>query len=419
MKIVFYLDFANMKSGGIYPYAKGVLGSLLACKDIETLYLIHIDSQIPEDLKALLSSDKIVLVPFNKHNKISKIRFLLSHFLMNTYHIYRKDFEAVSLGFSTERIKEIAIRLNPLRKIINALDADVVHIPFQVSPVYGINKPLVLTVHDVQELYFPQFFSSEERMKRSIYVKIAVEESDQIVVWFDHVKQDVERFFNKDKSAVAVAMPNVLNDWYLGIDANKWESIEEKYALHENYLFYPSATWQHKNHIKLLEALAILLEKGLDIYLYCTGHCTEFFPEIEQKMRDLNLENRVKFLGIVPIADLLALYKNAKLLVLPSLYEGGGIPVFEAMRMEVPLVCSNIYAYRQSVSNIDLMFDPLSAQSIADIILKFCEDGEFKKMNLKNSKDRLSYFDQIKFSDNFIKAYNNAIKNKEVKRIRM
>lgn len=410
MKVAFYLDFSNMAYGGIYPYAKGVLMSLIDSEEVEKIYIVH-KSSITKDLDCFMFSPKVVPVPF-KRTKFKQLRILISHFLMNTYYLYKDDFEAFIPGFKSSRLKKLAFSANPIRKVVNKLDADVFHIPLQSLPVYGVKKPLVVTVHDVQELHFPQFFPSAERMRRAISFKVSIDEADEIVVWFQHVKNDMTRFFAKDPDAVDVCMPNVVNNWYVGRTPTEWSVLSEKFDLKKPFIFYPSATWEHKNHFNLIEAVKILLDKGIDIQLYCTGSSAPFHPNIVKKVEELNLQDRVKFLGIVSEDDLLGMYRNTELVVLPSFYEGGGIPAFEAMRLQVPVICSDIYAFRQSIHDTRFMFDPHSPQSIAESIERNFQNEELNKANLENGEKRIEYFENIKFSENFVNAYRKAIAKK-------
>ena len=89
---------------------------------------------------------------------------------------------------------------------------------------------------------------------------------------------------------------------------------------------------QHKNHINLIAALNKIKKLGTEVNLVCTGNKTDFYSEVEKKITEFRLKDSIKFLGIVPEEDLIGLYKNSELVVIPTLYEAGSGPLYEAMR---------------------------------------------------------------------------------------
>jgi len=121
------------------------------------------------------------------------------------------------------------------------------------------------------------------------------------------------------------------------------EKATIKYGLNRPFLYYPAATWPHKNHKTLLAALKILKERDLfDGILVLTGITQQSHDSIIEEIQNLGLSEVVKLLGYLPYAELPYIYNLARALVFPSLFEGFGIPLVEAMACGCPVVCSNM-----------------------------------------------------------------------------
>ncbi len=143
--------------------------------------------------------------------------------------------------------------------------------------------------------------------------------------------------------------------------------IRSKYGLHRPFMYYPAATWPHKNHKTLLAALKILQERyRFDGQLVLSGIAMKANDEILIEIQSLGLEDTVKILGYLPYADLPAIYNLARVMVFPSLFEGFGIPLVEAMACGCPVACSNVTSIPEIVGNAGVVFDPRSAEDIAE-----------------------------------------------------
>ncbi|MCZ7616700.1 MAG: glycosyltransferase [Ignavibacteriaceae bacterium] len=142
----------------------------------------------------------------------------------------------------------------------------------------------------------------------------------------------------------------------------------------------------HKNHLRLLEALKEVQKRIPDIKLICTGNKTDYYSSIEKKLKELGLEDSVKFLGIVPEEDLIGLYKNTSLVVIPTLYEAGSGPLYEAMRYEVPVICAKTTSLPETIGDERFVFDPKNTEDLANLIDKMLTDDKLRAENLLNSK---------------------------------
>lgn len=405
MRIGFYIHHSMLKAGGIFTYSIGILRLLLKSDEIKSIVLFT-TPEVKKNLTEFENSSKIEFSILDRNSFFTKIRFALSYFLFDTYTIYTK----YSLGNKfLNFFKYFSIKLNPYNSLLKSSGISLFHVPIQYSPIYGTKIPVIITMHDLQEFHFPENFSSAERIHRTINNHKAMYEADKIIVSFEHIKKDILKFYNVPDNKVSVCPPPFAENWFTTKKETDWQSLEKKYSISKRYLLYPAATWPHKNHLLLIEALAKVKNDIPDISLVCTGNKTEYYSQIEKKLKDLQLESSVKFLGIVPEEDLIGLYKNVELVVIPTLYEAGSGPLYEAMRYEVPVICARTTSLPETILDERFLFDPKKTADIAGLINKMLTDIELKNDNIKNSIKRMKELSGYDYFEGFRNVYNETI----------
>ena len=405
MKVCLYIHRSGYESGGIRTYALAIINLLIKIKEVKNIFLLY-SKNTSEELAPLLINKKIISLPIDFNLKRNKFPLFLSYLLIDIYYLLIN----YGLKFRWLKIfKRVSRLVNPYYRKIKNLPIDIFHVPVRFSPIYGLKIPLIITIHDIQEVTFPENFSSGERLHRAINSKKAINESDHIIVSFDHIKNDLLKYFDVKENKISICPPPFAEDWFLSDKFTPEETLNNKYELSKRFLLYPAATWKHKNHISLINAVAKLLEDGLDIQLVCTGNKTAYHQVIEEEIKKLNLEGKVKFPGIVPEEDLIGLYKAASLVVVPTLYEAGSGPLYEAMRYSSPVICSNVTSLPETMGNNNFIFDPNRIDGIVSLIKKMLTDEEFRQENLENSKKRMESLKAVDYSTNFTDVYKEVI----------
>lgn len=285
---------------------------------------------------------------------------------------------------------------------------DLIHAPIQIYTSKFFSIPMVATIHDLQHYYFPQYFSKEGISCRKNYKKVA-EASERIIVSYAHVKRDIIKYFHVSADKIDVCQ--IGYNFARRIDFSKWSRVKKKYHLPQNYLLYCANTWRHKNHIRLIKALKIVHKKyHLKISLICTGQkYPDYFPIISKEIKKNQIDSHVNFLGYIPEEDKLLILNKATLVVIPTLYEGGCLPLMEAMQFGVPVICSNVTSLPELIGNKDYIFDPNSVEEIAAKINIMLKDKNLRLKNIRNSKKMVN---QLKWEDTiwqFIECYKKAI----------
>ena len=202
--------------------------------------------EVAETLTEYKDLKKVEIRTVDRKNFVIKLRMLIWFVLFLIAEVVQ---ELTRANKFFNHVKNFISKVNPYQKILNTNDIELLHVPIQYSPIYKLDLPIIITMHDLQEYHFPQYFSIKERLHRFINNKISLNDSDQIVVSFNHVKNDIVSHFRIAEEKISVCPPPFANDWFLNKSESDWNTIQAKYKISRNYILYPAATWEHKNHL--------------------------------------------------------------------------------------------------------------------------------------------------------------------------
>lgn len=263
-----------------------------------------------------------------------------------------------------------------LARELDSLPVDVMHHPLTVLNPSGLKFPSALTFHDMQQEYFPEFFAPAELARRRKSYLASVLEARAVIAVSEHVGACIAEKYGIDAGKVHVVHSGC-GDQFHPREAAILAVTAAKYSIDSPFMLYPAAPWPHKNHLRLLEAVRILVErKRFDGLLFLTGARQNAYQEMLETIVRLGLSSRVKWLGYVPKEDLPHLYNLARITVFPSLFEGFGLPVAEAMASGCPVVCSRSSSLPEVGGDAVMYFDPLAIEDIAEKVgLVWNDDG--------------------------------------------
>ena len=262
---------------------------------------------------------------------------------------------------------------------------DVVHYPVTV-PIPALELPRVVTIHDVQHHDLPQLFPRLERRLRRWAYDDAARAADLVVATSEFTRGRLVELLGLDPGRVEV-VPH-------GVDLERFQpgppdpELARRHSLPERFAYYPANLWPHKNHERLLEALALV--PGLELVL--SGQDYGRLAGLRRRARELGVGARLHHLGHVPADDVPALMRAATLLVFPSLYEGFGAPPLEAMACGCPVAASGRSSIPEVCGEAALLFDPGSAEAIADALRRLSEDEELRARLRRAGPDRARNF---------------------------
>ncbi|NQU38697.1 MAG: glycosyltransferase [Lentisphaerae bacterium] len=258
-------------------------------------------------------------------------------------------------------------------------DADVVlSIPGYIHPDF---RPLsnLLIMTDLQHVYFPLFFTDHEVEERERLYTDSVLCADHICAISEFTRQSMLEHWHLDPDNVSTVHLAADPIFHTGSPQRRdTEKVRSQYGLVDTpYIFFPGNTWPHKNHEAALHALQILGERhGWRPLLVCTGAKKNAHDRLNRLADSLGITPQLRFLGHCPATDLPALYEGARALVFPSLFEGFGMPVLEAMWCECPVVCSNSSSLPEVAGNAALMVDPQDHEGLAEALYRVHTSAE-------------------------------------------
>lgn len=244
---------------------------------------------------------------------------------------------------------------------------DVWFCPFTRPYFQRPDIPMVSVIYDLQYHYYPGFFSEAERRGRDQTFKLAASRASRLACISDFVRQTVLEYGNvaADKvRTIHIRLPERLET----PPDQAITAVLAKFGLEKDgYLIYPANFWPHKNHKVLLTAFGIhrASHPGSRLKLVLTGADTGLAPEIKEAAQTMGLGAWVIFTGFVSDQDLAGLTVGAKALIFPSLFEGYGMPVAEAMSLGRPVLCANLTSLPEVGGEAVLYFDPRQPDDVA------------------------------------------------------
>lgn len=306
----------------------------------------------------------------NKYTVIYNEKYVNDLALLNpSFAVKTYRYEKGSINWFVRGVIRNTLNFDPLRSQLRSLGLDLIHHPFNVLNPTSASVPSVLTINDIQHEYYPEFFSSTDLLKRKRLFKPSAEEALRIITISEFTRRCVTEKYGIDAGKIEVIHIGCGEEYSPIGDSEQLARIRAKYELDHPFIFYPAASWPHKNHNKLLASVKLLKERcQFDGILVLTGIAKQSHNTVLGEIDKLGLAGMVKILGYLPREELPSLYNLATLLVFPSLFEGFGIPLVEAMACGCPVVCSNTTALPEVVGVAGSLFDPLSPEDMADKI---------------------------------------------------
>jgi glycosyltransferase involved in cell wall biosynthesis len=307
--------------------------------------------------------------------------------------------------------KRLKSRNTTIERRLSDMGVDLFYSPFASLQNAETGIPAVCTIHDLQYKSYPEFFDPEELAKRDWLFMDACHRATIMAAISDYSR----------KSAITHGMlaPERIRTIHHQI-ARRFSSCNgEEITLlarlgleKTSYFLYPANFWLHKNHELLLTAFDMAAREELkpEIKLVCTGAPTQRQKELIENTQLMGLGDRVIFTGYVTNDELSSLLSNSTALIFPSLYEGFGLPVIEAMAAGVPVACSNTSALPEITAGAALLFDPDSPEQIAWAMITLSNDASMRDRLVQTGLKQASLFsDQNQMAMEYWELFETAL----------
>ena len=280
---------------------------------------------------------------------------------------------------------------------LRAPGVDVLHYPLTV-PVPRFDGPTVVTLHDLQHLELPSFFSAGERAFRRFAYEGAARRASVVVTPSEHASSMAAERLGVDPARVVVA-PH-------GVDHSRFTPSGPSEEPFPRFLIYPANLWPHKNHERLVEALAGAHDRELALVL--TGRDFGRAGRLAAHARSLGVEDRVRHLGYVDRAMVPALYRLAVAMIFPSLYEGFGSPPVEAMACGCPVAASPRGSLAEVCGGAAFEIEPDSVESISAAIDRLSADADLRSRLASAGLERARAFSWRRSAEQHTAIYGHV-----------
>lgn len=258
---------------------------------------------------------------------------------------------------------------------LRQVQPDLCHFPNYLAPI-ATSCPYVVTIHDMTLFITPRLHRWKKLLLDRTLIPLVARRAEAIVTVSKSARDDIVRLLKVPGDKVHVVMNAVSPAFQRIEDPNQIEEVRARYDLQVPYILYVGNIEPRKNLVRLIDAFAQLKKAGLPHKLVMVGqsgwHCEPIYAEVERQ----GLKSEVLFTGYVPFEDLPSLYSGAAAMAFPSIYEGFGLPVLEAMACGTPVVTSRTSGLAEVADGAAMLVDPLSVDEIASALYKVCTQPE-------------------------------------------
>jgi glycosyltransferase involved in cell wall biosynthesis len=271
---------------------------------------------------------------------------------------------------------------------IESEGVEVMH--FTAQGGFRTDVPTIYHPHDLQHLHLPQYFTRHDIALREIYYRGLCNQATMIAVSSEWTKNDLITQYGLPVDKIQVVPLAPMLDEYPDPSASDLTTARTRFNLPDAFAFYPAQTWPHKNHMMLLEALALLRREGIIVPLVSSGQRSEFCANIEYRASQLGISDQVQFLGFVTPLELQCLYRLGRCVVIPTKFESASFPLWEAFLAGVPAACSTVTSLPEQASDAALLFDPNRPDEIAKAVRSLWTDETLRDRLVERAHKNVS-----------------------------
>lgn len=349
-------------------------------------------------------------------------RFILNalkkHYPSNNYHLFSPAFrdnkETISLiegfhlhkapGFLQLPVLKALWRSFFIGKEVKKQNIDIYHGLSNELPYWLPERTKkIVTIHDLIFLRYPDLFPPIDRAIYKQKFKIACEKADKIIAISQQTKEDILQYFNVEKQKIEVIYQGCHPIFFREYSCEELKNIKKKYNLPSEYLLNVGTLEKRKNALLILKALK---NGNINIPLILIGKETTYTKVLKNYVTQNNLEGQVLFLHSVNFEDLPALYDLSLLFLYPSIFEGFGIPIIEALHRKKPVITSKGSCFSEAGGNLAEYINPNDEEELASKIKEMINSNGLNKQLLE---DHLVKFSDKKIADDYMNLYNRII----------
>lgn len=296
-----------------------------------------------------------------------------------------------------------------LPALVRSNRVDLLHSPHYTVPLV-LDCKSVVTFHDMTFFIYPQMHKTYKNIFFRTMMRLSAKRADAIIADSESTRQDILRILKIAPSRVTVVPLGVLPNYRPVLQTQMIEVIRHKYKLPERVILYVGVLEPRKNLLMLVRAFKKLVHRGLPHSLAIVGRKGWMYEELFRSITRLELQDRIIFTGYVPEEELPLFYNIADVFVYPSVYEGFGLPVLEAMACGTPVVTSNVSSMPEIVGETGILVNPFDEQELANAIERVVTDPALSSELRHKGLMRASQFTWEQTALNTIAVYERVVK---------
>lgn len=296
-----------------------------------------------------------------------------------------------------------------LPRILREYKIDLLHSPHFVLPIMR-ECPCVATIHDVIGIACKDDLGSTAgRMYYRAMISAAVRIAEQVIAVSKFSRDEIVRYLGIDHQKIKVIYEGIGSDFKRVCDGGELEKVRRKYRIENDYILYAGIYKPRKNHAGLFKAYRIFLESNPHSNLVIVGPMGDGQNELSRLAESLGIRDEIIFTGVVDDEELRSIYSAARVYACPSLYEGFGFTVLEAMACETPVVCSRDTSLPEVAGEAALFADPRVPEEFAAALHLAFTDAQVRSALIEIGKQNLQRFSWANAARDTLDVYRNAI----------
>jgi glycosyltransferase involved in cell wall biosynthesis len=244
-----------------------------------------------------------------------------------------------------------------LPRLVSRLHLSLLHSPYYIKPYRKLPCPSVVTIHDLIGHFHPQTLAPRARYTFRILVWLAIQSATRLIAVSESGAHDLQAVYQIPKARITVT-PEAAAPHFRPQPPAAVAALRARLKLPQRYLLTVGSNKPHKNREHLILAWSQIEAKYQGVHLIIAGHYDPQYPQAQKLVEELDLSARVRFIHNVAEGDLPSLYTGAEAFIFPSLYEGFGLPVLEAMACGTPVICAQTSSLPEVAGEAAFLVDP-------------------------------------------------------------
>ncbi|SNR15668.1 glycosyltransferase family 4 protein [Tenacibaculum jejuense] len=345
------------------------------------------------------------------------IRILSEYFSGEEYYLYNtkpKKVDRLDMTKFTERLPEGKFwkKFSSIWRqgaIVNQIKKDNIDLYHGLSGEIPRNLKSkgiksVVTIHDLIFVRYPKLYSFFDRKIHFNKFKYAAHNADRVIAISEQTKKDIVSFLKVDSSKIDVIYQGCHAVFKQQVSQEQIKQVKEKYNLPDQFIFNVGTIEERKNLLSIVKAI-----KDIDIVLVVAGRKTNYFDTVQEYIVEHKLENKILFLGGVDLQELATIYQIAKIFIYPSIFEGFGIPIIEALYSKTPVITSKGGVFPEAGGPNSIYVEPYNINELQQEINTLLNNDEKRKEIAEKGYTFVQKFNDEAIANSIMNLYKQIV----------